>query len=59
MKVISIIKEASVIKKILQHLGLWEDKEKNKSPPETPAEIKDISYEPYQDDWGDGEAVNF
>ena len=59
MKVISIIKEASVIKKILEHLGLWEDKEKNKSPPETPVKINDISYEPYQDDWGDGEAVNF
>ena len=59
MRIISIIRDSQVIKKILEHLDLWEDKEENnKSPPEK-SEIADISYESYYDDWLDNEAVNF
>ena len=55
MKVISVINDYSVIKKILEHLGLWEEDEKNKDPPD----LNDIIYEPFQDDWNNGEAVNY
>ncbi len=49
MKIISFIREADVIRKILEHLGLWEEK----TPVERglPDLIREKSYEPYYDGW--------
>ena len=57
MKIISVINDKIVKKQILEHLGLWEEKESSRSPPDTKS--NDVSYEPYHDDWSDNEAVNF
>lgn len=50
MKIISVIEEYSVIKQILEHLGLWEEEEKQqiRAPPEIE---NDVIYEPYFDGW--------
>jgi hypothetical protein len=49
MKIISFINEADVIRKILEHLGLWEDKTPSERAP--PVSISDKNYEPYDDGW--------
>lgn len=43
------INETDVIRKILEHLGLWEDK----TPPERapPDSIPEKNYETYDDGW--------
>jgi len=46
MRIISFIDQADVIKKILQHLGLWEE---SHAPPESEPprkEIKEITFDP-------------
>jgi hypothetical protein len=44
-----IINEGDVIRKILEHLGLWEDKAPLvRAPPDSISEKK---YEPYDDGW--------
>jgi hypothetical protein len=46
MRIISFIDQPEVIKKILQHLGLWEQ---SQAPPESEPlrkEIKEINFEP-------------
>jgi hypothetical protein len=48
MKVISFFNEAAVIRKILEHLELWEDKTPAERAP--PVSIPDKNYEPYDDD---------
>lgn len=56
MKVVSFIYERKVIKKILDHLGLYEeDKSKrNRAPPASPDFVERI-IEPYDDGWTDCE----
>jgi hypothetical protein len=46
MKVISVIEEQDVIKKILKHLGLWEVKPR---PPPRMAKSQPLSTEPRMD----------
>jgi hypothetical protein len=49
MKIISFISEADVIRKILEHLELWEEKTPvERGPPDL---IREKSYEPYDDGW--------
>lgn len=49
MKVISIIEQPSVVRRILEHLGLWEDPRPPPRPPELVCE-PDADYVPWQDD---------
>ena len=49
MKIISSINEAVVIHKILEHLGLWEERSPAERAP--PNSIREKSYEPYDDGW--------
>ncbi len=44
MRIISFIEQPDVIKKILKHLGLWEDSHAplERSPPE-----KELTFDPY------------
>ena len=59
MKVIAVINDGAVIKKILDHLALWEGytaentiKNVRASPVmEDPAEINYIEHEPFDDGW--------
>jgi hypothetical protein len=46
MKVISVIEDQEVIKKILKHLGLWQVKPR---PPPRNAKSQPLSTEPYID----------
>ena len=51
MKVISVIEDEEVIKKILKHLGLWEIKQR---PPPKPSECRidySVSQLPSSDKW--------
>jgi ribosomal protein S27E len=49
MKIISFITEAEVIRKILEHLGVWEEKAPvERAPPDL---IREKSCEPYDDGW--------
>ena len=49
MKIISFINEAEAISKILEHLGLWEEKTPlERAPPDL---TRNKSCEPYDDDW--------
>ncbi len=52
MKIISFITEASVIRQILQHLGLW-SQTLSRDPPnqETSTDNGEIIYEPFDDGW--------
>ena len=43
MRIISFIDQVDVIKKILQHLGLWEE---SHAPPERDPLIKEITFDP-------------
>jgi hypothetical protein len=43
MRIISFIDAPDVIKKILQHLGLWEE---SHAPPESERPIKDLTFDP-------------
>ena len=43
MRIISFIDQPEVIKKILRHLGLWEE---SHAPPERDPEIKEITFDP-------------
>ena len=49
MKVISFITEDFVIKQILKHLGLWQQKPSRSPPP--PPKAGELVYEPCHDDW--------
>ena len=49
MKVISFITEDFVIKQILKHLGLWQQKP-SRSPPSPPKTVE-LVYVPCYDDW--------
>jgi len=49
MKIVSFINEVDVIRKILEHLGLWEDKIPVGRAP--PVSIPEKNYEPYDDGW--------
>ena len=42
-RIISFIDQPGVIKKILQHIGLWEE---SHAPPERNPPIKEISFDP-------------
>jgi len=43
MRIISFIDQPDVIKKILQHLGLWQE---SLAPPATGSAIKEITFDP-------------
>jgi hypothetical protein len=43
MRIISLIDQPGVIKKILQHIGLWEE---SHTPPERDPPIKEITFDP-------------
>jgi len=51
MRIISFIDEAQVIRRILEHLGLWSDKPRGKPPPKL-QEQGDTVYQPFDDGWG-------
>jgi hypothetical protein len=44
MRIISFIDQPDVVKKILQHLGLWEEFH---APPERDPPIKEITFDPF------------
>ena len=54
MKIISFITDLPVIRHILEHLGLWQDKP-TRDPPVTyalPVEAApEVAYEPHDDGW--------
>ena len=54
MKIVSFINEASVIRKILEHLQLWKAEHPGKPPPESLYRDM-IDYLPFDDGWGDYE----
>jgi len=43
MRIISFIDQPDVIKKILQHLGLWED---SHAPPQKSRKAREITFDP-------------
>ena len=43
MRIISFIDQSGVIKKILQHLGLWED---SQAPPDVEPVNREITFDP-------------
>jgi hypothetical protein len=43
MLIISFIDQPDVVKKILQHLGLWEE---SQTPPERHPPIKELTFDP-------------
>jgi hypothetical protein len=43
MRIITFIDQPGVIKKILQHIGLWEE---SNVPPERDPPIKEITFDP-------------
>jgi hypothetical protein len=43
MRIISFIDQPGVIKKILQHIGLWEE---SHAPPESEPPIQEITFDP-------------
>jgi hypothetical protein len=49
MKIISFITEAEVIRKILEHLGVWEEKAPVERAP--PITNRKRSSEPFDDGW--------
>jgi len=57
MRVIAFIEDPTVIKKILKHVGLW-DERNHGPPPENPCHIPELTYDDsdsqipaYYDDW--------
>jgi hypothetical protein len=57
MRIISLIYERKVIKKILDHLGLFEESkpQRKRGPPQLPAKPLETITEPYDDRWPDYE----
>ena len=60
MKIISFIVERKVIRRILVHLKLWDDPQRQRPPPSKKNEqFSQVSkknvlhYEPFDDGWGD------
>ncbi|MBU1687678.1 MAG: hypothetical protein KJ589_10050 [Proteobacteria bacterium] len=49
MRIISFITEKAVIRKILEHLDLWEERAPVERAP--PVVIKERRYELYEDEW--------
>ena len=43
MRIISFIDQPDVIKKILQHLGLWEE---SHAPPDRDSQRKELTFDP-------------
>jgi hypothetical protein len=52
MKTVSFISEKTVIRRILDHLGLWTKIKPVSRPPPLPAEVCESWYEPLDDGWG-------
>ncbi|WP_045214063.1 hypothetical protein [Desulfonatronovibrio magnus] len=52
MKIVSFITKAAIIRRILEHLGLWTGK-KTKPPPTSraPPLDREKRYEPFDDGW--------
>jgi len=54
MKIIALIDDPAVIRRILTHLGLWRERrgnERGTAPPEKPASNADLVYEAVEDGW--------
>ena len=54
MKIIALIEDPAVIRRILTHLGLWRERKGNErgtAPLEAPASDADLAYEPVDDGW--------
>jgi hypothetical protein len=49
MKIVSFITEDEVVRKILEHLELWEERVPVERPP--PEQISERHYEPVDDGW--------
>jgi hypothetical protein len=49
MKIISFIYERKVIKKILDHLGIFQQREQKRGPPPSPKRCPERVIEPYDD----------
>ena len=50
MRIISFIDEYLIVKKILEHLDLWREKQP-RAPPEKVVEITELTYETIDDGW--------
>jgi hypothetical protein len=51
MKIISFIYERKVIKKILDHLGIFQKQEHKRGPPPLTKKCSERVIEPYDDGW--------
>ncbi len=52
MKIISFITDFPLIRKIIEHLGLWEQKASRDLPRQKSFyENNELVYEPFDDDW--------
>ena len=51
MRIISFITEGRVIRKILEHLNLWEGEERIRPPPSKPHSYPIHIHEPFDDGW--------
>ena len=54
MKIIALIEDPAVIRRILTHLGLWRERKGNErgtAPFEDPAPDADLVWEPVDDGW--------
>ncbi len=51
MKIIIFIYERKVIKKILDHLGIFQEQEHKRGPPSSPKESPERVIELYDDRW--------
>jgi hypothetical protein len=49
MRIISFIEELAVVRKILEHLGLWEDQEPRPPPSEEAEAVQELEYVPCLD----------
>ncbi len=58
MRIISFIDDFLIVKKILDHLGLWKDK-KSRAPPYKVEPFIDLTYEPIDDGWSQFENISF
>jgi len=58
MRIVSFIDDFLIVKKILEHLGLWENKQSS-SPPNNSESFVDMIYEPIDDGWYQSENISF
>ena len=55
MKMIAVIDKAGVVKKILNHIGLWVDDERDPPEETKQAEYEEVTREPFLNVWSANE----